>query len=63
MEAIEQGFMQTAHNEKHDWLMAEKAYYLIQQKKMTGINKAELKQKIAESGNAFNLYQFIKKYT
>jgi len=63
MEAIEQGFMQTTHNEKHDWLMAEKAYYLIQQKKMTGINKAELKQKIAESGNAFNLYQFIKKYT
>ncbi len=62
MEAIEQGFMQTTHNEKHDWLMAEKAYYLIQQKKMTGINKAELKQKIAESGNAFNLYQFIKKY-
>ncbi len=63
MEAIEQGFMQTTHNEKHDWLMAEKAYYLIQQKKMIGINKAELKQKIAESGNAFNLYQFIKKYT
>ncbi|TSA43049.1 MAG: methylmalonyl Co-A mutase-associated GTPase MeaB [Chitinophagaceae bacterium] len=62
MEAIEQGFMQTTHNEKHDWLMAEKAYYLIQQKKMIGINKAELKQKIAESGNAFNLYQFIKKY-
>jgi len=62
MEAIEQGFMQTTHNEKHDWLMAEKAYYLIQQKKMTGINKAELKQKIAESGNAFNLYQFIKKF-
>jgi len=62
MEAIEQGFNQTTHNEKHDWLMAEKAYYLIQQKKMTGINKAELKQKIAESGNAFNLYQFIKKY-
>ena len=33
-------------NEKRSWLLAEKAFYLIQRKKMSDINKAELKMKI-----------------
>lgn len=49
-------------NEKRSWLLAEKAYYLIQQKKMTGIEKAELKKKIEAAGKGFNLYAFIKGY-
>ena len=49
-------------NEKRSWLLAEKAFYLIQRKKMSDINKSELKQKIEESGNEFNLYRFIKNY-
>ena len=49
-------------NEKRSWLLAEKAYYLISQKRMKGIDKNELKDKIAEEGKNFNLYQFINAY-
>ena len=49
-------------NEKRSWLLAEKAYYLISQKRMKGIDKNELKNKIAEEGKNFNLYQFINAY-
>ena len=49
-------------NSRHFWLLAEKAYYLIQQKRMAGIDKADLKKKIEDLGNDFNLYTFISKY-
>lgn len=49
-------------NKKRSWLLAEKAFYLIQQKKMMAIDKAKLKQEIEETGKDFNLYAFIKKY-
>ena len=49
-------------NEKRSWLLAEKAYHLIQQKRMADINKAELKKSIENAGAAFNLYSFIKNY-
>jgi LAO/AO transport system kinase len=49
-------------NSKRFWLLAEKAYYLIQQKRMQGIDKAELKKKIEEKGMNFNLYKFIREY-
>jgi LAO/AO transport system kinase len=47
--------------DKKFWLLAEKAYYLVEQKRMTGIDKAILKREIENlylKGN-FNLYQFI----
>ncbi len=50
-------------NEKRSWLLAEKAFYLIQRKKMSDINKTEIKQKIEAAGNDFNLYRFIKDYS
>ena len=49
-------------NSRHFWLLAEKAYYLIQQKRMAGIDKADLKKKIEGLGNDFNLYTFIREY-
>lgn len=49
-------------NEKRSWLLAEKAFYLIQRKKMEPIKKTALKQKIEETGDGFNLYRFIKNY-
>jgi LAO/AO transport system kinase len=49
-------------NSKKNWLLAEKAFHLIEQKRMTDVNKEDLKNKIAAEGNTFNLYQFIKKY-
>ncbi len=49
-------------NSKRFWLLAEKAYYLIQQKRMKDIDKAALKMKIEEKGMDFNLYKFIREY-
>jgi LAO/AO transport system kinase len=49
-------------NHKRSWLLAEKAFHLIEKKRMQDVNKEDLKNKIAAEGNAFNLYQFIKKY-
>lgn len=43
------------------WLLAEKAYYLVQQHRMKDINKAALKKELEKSGEK-NLYRFIKKY-
>ena len=56
---------QIAHstlNEKRSWLLAEKAFYLISQNRMKGIDKNELKKEIAKEGSKFNLYEFIKGY-
>ncbi len=50
-------------NEKRYWLLAEKAYYLIQQKRMKDINKEEVRTGIRNAGDDFNLYRFIDQYT
>jgi LAO/AO transport system kinase len=46
------------------WLFAERAYQLIQNKRMTDIDKKLLKEKIQEqlSNQHFNLYHFINQY-
>lgn len=43
------------------WLLAEKAYHLIQQKRMKDIDKKQLKEQLATSVE-HNLYKFIKKF-
>ncbi len=54
--------LKKAHlTDKRFWLLAEKAYCLVEQKRMKGIDKAVLKKEIEiiyPKGN-FNLYQFI----
>ena len=62
LKLITGSFSQMKRNEKRSWLLAEKAFHLIQQKKMGTIDKAMLKQKIEEAGANFNLYAFIKNY-
>jgi LAO/AO transport system kinase len=52
----------TTHNKRHFWLIAAKAFHLIEQKRMKDVNKEELKNKIEAEGNTFNLYRFIKNY-
>lgn len=46
------------------WLLAERAFQLIQRKKMNDINKEKLKEEIKELSdkNSFQLYSFIKNY-
>ena len=50
--------------EKKYWLLAERAYQLIQRKKMSDIDKEKLKEEIKElsNKNSFQLYSFIKNY-
>lgn len=59
---IIQRLLQKAHiNDRTFWLLAEKAFYLIEQKRMKDIDKSNLKKEIEaayQRGN-FNLYQFI----
>jgi LAO/AO transport system kinase len=54
--------LQKAHvSDKRFWLLAEKAYRLIEQKRMNGVDKQELKKEIEmahQKGN-FNLYSFV----
>ncbi len=58
-----QHYLKKHHSsEKKSWLLAEKAYYLIQQKRMKDVKKEALKNDIEKDGNDFNLYRFIKKY-
>lgn len=49
------------HNERKSWLLAERAFQLIQQSRMADISKADLKKDIEETGHV-NLHRFIKKY-
>lgn len=46
------------------WLMTERAYQLIQRKKMKGINKADIKKALAEKAGSkgFNLFNFAQQY-
>ena len=61
-EAIQAHIAHHKINDKKLWLLTEKAYYLIQQKKMAGISKVALKTTIQLAGDGFNLYKFIQQY-
>ena len=51
-------------NHRKNFLLAEKAYKLIQQKRMAGIDKKKLQQIIAKASDhqEFNLYSFVEDY-
>jgi LAO/AO transport system kinase len=54
--------LQKSHvDDKHFWLLAERAYHLIEQKRMNGVDKTMLKKEIEMNyqKGKFNLYQFI----
>ena len=54
--------LQKTHtSEKKIWLLTEKAFYLIQKKRMKDIDKKKLMKEIQEASqkNNFNLYKFI----
>lgn len=63
--AIEQHQQQVHHSERKDWLLAERAWKLIQQHRMKDINKLALKDKISSlrAKGTFNLFNFIHSYT
>jgi LAO/AO transport system kinase len=47
--------------DRRAWLLAEKAYYLIQQKRMKDISKTDLKERILTTAD-FNLYRFVEQF-
>ena len=64
MKEIEHLLKHHHSKEKKYWLLAERAFQLIQRKKMNKIDKEKLKEEIKElsSKNSFQLYSFIKNY-
>ena len=50
------------NTEKKAWLLAEKAFRLISQKRMADVSKTKLKTEILSliEGDGFNLYSFVK---
>ncbi|RYG23014.1 MAG: methylmalonyl Co-A mutase-associated GTPase MeaB, partial [Chitinophagaceae bacterium] len=48
--------------EKRSWLLAERAFHLLQQQQMKGYNKSEIKSGIEEAlrNGKFNLFRFVK---
>ena len=52
------------HQEKRNWLLAERAFHLIQQKRMKDITRAGLEEMIREESKSgrFNLYSFVKQF-
>jgi LAO/AO transport system kinase len=51
-------------NGRRAWLLAEKAWQLIQHSRMKGVTKKQLAAAIAETPEAgFNLYLFVQKFT
>jgi LAO/AO transport system kinase len=54
----------TGKNQLKELLLTQKAYHIIQHKRMAGINKKKLQQDIAEAlkKEGFNLYAFIDTY-
>lgn len=49
-------------NNRLAYLLTEKAFHLIQQKRMRSIDKKQLKLQIESEGSNFNLYQFIQNF-
>ena len=51
-------------NNRKAWLLAERAYYLLMQKRMKDISKQQLQQAISDllQQHHFNLYRFISDY-
>jgi LAO/AO transport system kinase len=60
---IDEYLQQQLSNERRSWLLAEKAYFLLQQRRMKDISKQLLKQQIESemTKGHFNLYQFVNK--
>lgn len=61
------GFISSHHhsvNTRKEFLLAEKAYKLIQHKRMSNINKTDLQKSVAEvmSVPGFNLYSFVERF-
>ncbi len=62
--AIEAVLLHHEQTDRKAWLLAERAYHLIERNRMKDINKQRLKEAIEElqEKNAFNLYKFVMQF-
>ncbi len=60
--AIDRILHAPSFNERKTWLLAEKAFYLIQKQRMRDVDKADIKNQIEKIKSGFNMYAFVKKY-
>ena len=60
--AIDKVLNDSSFNERKTWLLAEKAFHLIQKQRMRDIDKAVIKNEIEKLQSNFNMYAFVKKY-
>ena len=60
--AIDKVLNDPSFNERKTWLLAEKAFHLIQKQRMRDIDKADIKNEIEKVQSNFNMYAFVKKY-
>ena len=60
--AIDHHLVHYLMNERKNWLLAEKVFYLVQQRRMKNISKEKIREEISNTED-FNLYRFLKKYT
>jgi LAO/AO transport system kinase len=59
-DAIEKHLKVHVNNDRRSWLLAEKAWHLIMQKRMRGISKEKLRQAILQEDiNNFNVFRFV----
>jgi LAO/AO transport system kinase len=63
--AIDKHLLEHLDNQRRYWLLAEKAWQLIQAKRMAGLTKNALKEQISshfENEEPWNIYRFIKAF-
>lgn len=65
MQSIEAHQQAQVGNDRRSWLLAERAWQIIQQKRMADLDKTQLKTAIATASQqaGFNLFAFVQQYT
>ncbi len=58
--AIEKLLGENRLNERRDWLLAEKAYYLLQKERMKKVDKIAIKKQLQHLPKGVNLYKFVR---
>jgi LAO/AO transport system kinase len=62
VQAIEHHLEHNLLNERKNWLLAEKVFFLVQQRRMKNISKEKIREEISNAED-FNLYRFLEKFS
>ncbi|MES2648632.1 MAG: methylmalonyl Co-A mutase-associated GTPase MeaB [Bacteroidota bacterium] len=64
VQIIEEQLSKTLSSDKKYWLLAERAYHLIQKERMSGVSKLLMKEKIISQleNGTFNMYRLVQEF-